>query len=116
MKITALALIVALFAGCASKPLYRVSQGVFLAANVADVASTHHAIASGNAREANPLLGQSMLRITLAKAASTTFVLWWVEAKVRDDHPKLANALLAAMGVAIGVVAVRNEAIARRGR
>src|SRR5688572_21906679 len=87
MKVIACALIVALSIGCASKPAYHASQIAWTGSNAADFHSTQRALDRGY-REANPILGQSLLRIGFAKSATTVLVLWWMDAKVRDEHPK----------------------------
>jgi hypothetical protein len=89
-----------------AEPL-KVSASLFVSMQAADVITTHNAIASGRAREANPFAqGGDGQRLAI-KAATTGGTLWLV-AHLDHHHPKLARGVLYTASGLIGTVAVNN--------
>lgn len=80
-----LALLVALFTGCASLPM---SEKVYFAASAADLATTHYGISQHGGYEANPILtvaGGNAEAVVITGAVLT--VGWWVYARwVRKNY------------------------------
>jgi len=88
------------------------AQGVFIAANVADIVTTERGISSGAGREANVFMQGSTTQRIIWKSATTVGVLW-LTAKIGKDHPRLAQTFLYTVSGVIGAVAVHNNQIAR---
>ena len=87
-----------------STGLRRTLEGSYIGLQVLDLHSTHRALATGLAREGNPLVASEPVRIG-AKAALSAFTVFAME-RVAKKHPHAAWVTLAAInGFYVGIVA-----------
>ena len=99
--------------GCASSGSLKLAQGAYLAANVADLHSTHQAHQAG-AVEGNPLIGDTWLTWTLAKTAGTVGVWWLGTQAEKRGHQQVAVVITTVVTVVTAIVSGRNYSIAWR--
>ena len=111
-----ISLIVALVV-CSASPAFagnlKLPALTLIAAQSADLVSTHHALNTGRGYESNTLMQGSDSKRVAMKAATTAGTIWLMQ-KLSQSHPKAAQVTLYALSGTIGLIAVRNAQIARR--
>ena len=103
-----------IFGGCAPTLASKGIQVGVVAAQVADVHSTHLAIASGAGREGNPLMPESWWAQGLVKAATTAGIVWLGTTLEVKGHRTLARVLQASSAALVAVAAAHNYRLAHR--
>ena len=115
LTILSLLLLAPIFVEAACAEPLKIPQGLFIAANVADLHSTHQAVRSGRGIEANAIMGDGTgARAIALKSASTVGVLFLTE-RLAKRRPRLARVTLYTLTGVIAGVSARNYRISRGG-
>ena len=115
LTILSLLLLAPVFIQAACAEPLKIPQSVFIAANVADLHSTHQAVSSGRGREANWIMGDGTGARTIAiKSAGVVGVLWLTN-KLDKQSPVLARITLYSLTAVVAGVSYRNYRISRGG-
>ncbi len=89
-------------------------SAAFIAAQTADLVTTHQVVTSGRGYEANPIMGDGTgARPVLIKIASTGVILWLTHRLAKRGHPTLAKGLLWGGTIGLSAVAVHNHHVGR---
>ena len=83
-----------------------------ITAHMLDLHSTHRALSTGAAREANPFMTNSTARVAI-KAGTSTLTVWTAERLWKGGKRKTAIALVAAVTAGTAAIAARNYRVAR---
>lgn len=83
-----------------------------ITAHALDLHSTHRALSTGAAREANPFMTNASARVAI-KAGTTTLTVWTAERLWKGGRRKTAIALVAAVTAGTAAIAARNYRVAR---
>ncbi len=87
--------------------------GAFLAAQVADLATTHQAIASGRGAEANGAMQGSDGKRVAMKAGMSAGVVGLTQLLAHKGHPTAAKVMLWSMTAVVSSVSVHNARVGR---
>jgi len=91
---------------------FKVLNGLNIAIMGADVGGTMAAVETGKVREVNPLqrwiVERDPILAGLVNGAQTAGLLWGLD-RLSQEHPRIANVLLAAWAATRGYVALKNN-------
>ena len=113
LTILSLLLLAPIFVEAACAEPLKIPQGLFVAANIADLHSTHQAVRSGRGIEANAIMGDGTgARAIAIKSVGVVGVVWLTD-KLATHRPRLARVTLYTLSAVIAGVSYRNYRISR---